>query len=270
MDRVTTPLIGTEELARRLDEVDVFDLRWSLTDPGHGVASYEESHIPGAVYVDLDRDLAAPTGEGRHPLPPATHFVDTLGRLGVAPDHEVVVYDDMGGAVAARMWWMLKSIGHPGAARLLDGGLQAWVGAGLPVETGSIVPRPTIYPEVAGYTGVVGHDQLERRVVADARAPERYRGEVEPVDPKAGHIPGAVNYPFTGNLDRGLFRSSHELAERYGAFPEDGVVSCGSGVNACHTALALVVAGRPMPDLYVGSFSDWSRRGLPVATGPNP
>jgi thiosulfate/3-mercaptopyruvate sulfurtransferase len=123
---------------------------------------------------------------------------------------------------------------------------------------------------VAGYTGVVGHDQLERRVVADARAPERYRGEVEPVDPKAGHIPGAVNYPFTGNLDRGLFRSSRELAERYGDFPEDGVVSCGSGVNACHTALALVVAGRPMPDVYVGSFSDWSRRGLPVVTGPNP
>ena len=270
MERVTTPLIGTDELARRLEEVDLFDLRWSLTDPDHGVVAYEEGHIPGAVYVDLDRDLAAPTGEGRHPLPPASDFVDTLGRLGVAPDHEVVVYDDMAGAVAARMWWMLKSIGHPGPARLLDGGLQAWVGAGLPVETGSVAPRPTIYPEVSGYTGVVGHDQLEGRVVADVRAPERYRGEVEPVDPKAGHIPGAVNYPFTGNLDRGRFRSSHDLAERYGDFPEDGVVSCGSGVNACHTALALVVAGRPMPDVYVGSFSDWSRRELPVVTGPNP
>lgn len=270
MEKVTNPLIATAELARRLDEVDLFDLRWSLTDPDHGVAAYEEGHIPGAVFVDLDHDLAAVPGEGRHPLPTASDFVDTLGRLGVEPDHEVVVYDDMGGAVAARMWWMLRSIGHSGPARLLDGGFQAWVGDGLPVEAGPVAPRPTIYPEVSGYTGVVGHDQLEGRVVADVRAPERYRGEVEPVDPKAGHIPGAVNYPFTGNLDRGRFRSSRYLAERYRDFPDDGVVSCGSGVNACHTALALVVAGRPMPDVYVGSFSDWSRRGLPVVTGPNP
>jgi thiosulfate/3-mercaptopyruvate sulfurtransferase len=107
-------------------------------------------------------------------------------------------------------------------------------------------------------------------VVADVRAPERYRGDVEPVDPKAGHIPGAVNYPIAGNLDNGMFLSGSELAERYREFPEDGVVACGSGVNACQAAFALVVAGRPMPDVYVGSFSDWSRRDLPVATGPNP
>jgi thiosulfate/3-mercaptopyruvate sulfurtransferase len=116
----------------------------------------------------------------------------------------------------------------------------------------------------------VRHDQLVGRVVADVRAPERYRGETEPIDPKAGHIPGAVNYPLAGNLVDGRFQTGRELADRYRDFPEDGVVSCGSGVNACHAALALVVAGRPMPDVYIGSFSDWSRRDLPVATGPKP
>jgi len=267
---MTSPLISAGELSRSLDEVQVFDLRWSLTDPDHGVRAYQEGHVPGAVFVDLDRDLAAASGEGRHPLPPVAAFVATLGRLGIAPGSAVVVYDDMAGAVAARMWWMLKSIGHPGQARVLDGGLQAWVDAGLPLDTGTVTPLPSAYPEVPGYTGVVGHDQLEGRVVADARSPERYRGDVEPVDPKAGHIPGAINYPLASNLEDGLFRDSRELSDLYEAFPDDGVVSCGSGVNACHTALALVVAGRTLPDVYVGSFSDWSLRDLPVATGPNP
>jgi thiosulfate/3-mercaptopyruvate sulfurtransferase len=267
---MTCPLISTEELSQSLDEVQVFDLRWSLTDPDHGVRAYREGHVPGAVFVDLDRDLAGTSGDGRHPLPPVAELVATLGGLGVAPDSAVVVYDDVAGAVAARMWWMLKSIGHPGSARVLDGGLQAWVDADLPLETGAVAPLPARYREVPGYTGVVRHDELEGRVVADVRTPERYRGEVEPVDPRAGHVPGAVNYPLSGNLEGGLFRSSRELADVYRAFPEDGVVSCGSGVNACHTALALVVAGRPLPDVYVGSFSDWSRRDLPVTTGPNP
>jgi thiosulfate/3-mercaptopyruvate sulfurtransferase len=267
---MTSPLMSAEELSQSLDDVQVFDLRWSLTDPDHGVRAYREGHIPGAVFVDLERDLAGTSGDGRHPLPPVADFTATLGRLGIAPGSTVVVYDDVAGAVAARMWWMLKSIGHPGTARVLEGGLQTWVDTGLPLDTGAVMPRPTAYPEVPGYTGVVGYDELEGRVVADARSPERYRGEVEPVDPKAGHIPGAVNYPLSGNLEDGLFRSSRELADVYRAFPEDGVVSCGSGVNACHTALALVVAGRPLPDVYVGSFSDWSRRDLPVATGPTP
>ena len=123
---------------------------------------------------------------------------------------------------------------------------------------------------MAGFTGVVRHDELQGRYLVDLRSAERYRGEVEPVDPKAGHIPGAVNIPLAGNLDGGRFRASNDLAEVYRDFPDDGVVSCGSGVNACHGALALVIAGRPMPDVYIGSFSDWSRRDLPVATGPNP
>jgi len=270
MGPVTSPLISAPELARRRGDVALFDLRWSLTDPDHGVRSYEEGHIPGAVFVDLEHDLAAESGDGRHPLPPVSEFVETLGRLGVEPDSDVVVYDDVAGAVAARMWWMLESIGHRGQVMVLDGGLRAWTGRDLPLAIGSVDPEPAVYPEVDGYRGVVTHDQLEGRVVADARSPERYRGEVEPVDPKAGHIPGALNYPLAENLEGGRFRESRVLAERYRAFPDDGVVSCGSGVNACHTALALVIAGRPMPDVYIGSFSDWSRRDLPVVTGPNP
>jgi len=264
------PLISPTELSQILTQVKLFDLRWSLTAPTTGRASYEDGHIPGAVFVDLDRDLAAEEGDGRHPLPAADDFVATLGRLGLSPDDAVVVYDDQGGAVAARMWWMLESIGHPGEIRVLDGGLQEWVGRGFPIDTGSVIPEPSSYPGVAGYTGVVRHDELQGRYLVDLRSAERYRGETEPVDPKAGHIPGAVNLPLAGNLDGRRFRASRDLEQLYRDFPEDGIVSCGSGVNACHGALALVITGRPMPDVYVGSFSDWSRRDLPVATGPNP
>ncbi|HEX9866866.1 MAG TPA: sulfurtransferase [Acidimicrobiia bacterium] len=266
---MTGPLISAADLLARLGEVELFDLRWSLTDPTHGVRAYEEGHLPGAVFVDLDRDLAAVEGSGRHPLPSVSGFRETLGRLGVGRESHVVVYDDVSGGVAARMWWMLRSIGHH-EVKLLDGGLQAWVGMGYPLVPGRVTPEPTTYPAFSEFTGVVRHDQLEGRVVADVRAPERYRGDVEPVDPKAGHIPGAVNYPIAGNLDNGMFLSGSELAERYREFPDDGVVACGSGVNACQAAIALVLAGRAMPDVYVGSFSDWSRRDLPVATGPNP
>jgi thiosulfate/3-mercaptopyruvate sulfurtransferase len=264
------PLISATELSRLLGEVKLFDLRWSLAAPTQGRESYEEGHIPGAVFVDLEVDLAADEGDGRHPLPAADDFVDTLGRLGLSPDDTVVVYDDQAGAVAARMWWMLESIGHPGKVSVLDGGFQEWVGHGFPVETGSFTPKPAAYPSISGYTGVVRHDELQGRYVADLRSAERYRGETEPVDPKAGHIPGAVNVPLADNLDGGLFRARRELNELYRDFPDDGIVSCGSGVNACHGALALVIAGRPMPDVYIGSFSDWSRRDLPVAIGPNP
>lgn len=268
MARVS-PLITIAELGRRFDSVKLFDLRWSLSNPGHGVDEYVNGHIPGAVFVDLDHDLAATEGDGRHPLPTISEFVATLGRLGIERHDEVVVYDDMAGAVAARMWWMLESIGHRGA-RMLDGGLLAWVDEGYPLQTGRVTPIATTYPAVTGFTGVARYDELEGRALADVRAPERYRGEVEPVDPKAGHIPGALSYPTARNLEKGRFRSAGDLARVYRDFPEDGVVSCGSGVNACHAAFALVIAGRPMPDVYIGSFSDWSRRDLPVHTGPNP
>jgi thiosulfate/3-mercaptopyruvate sulfurtransferase len=265
------PLISVEELDSRLDQVVLCDLRWSLTDPGHGIAAFDSGHIPGAVFVDLDRDLAGDPGkQGRHPLPPVTEFCELLGRLGIGPDTEVVVYDDAGGAVAARLWWMLLAIGHQ-RVRLLDGGLGAWVEAGRPLSRDPGSRSPVTYPPATGFAGVAGIEDLEGRTVIDARAAERYRGEVEPVDPKAGHIPGAINIPFSGNLGAdGRFLPDQALRRRYEAAPDEAIVSCGSGVNACHTALALVLAGHPIPDVYIGSFSEWSRRDLPVTVGDSP
>lgn len=264
------PLISVEQLDSRLDEVVLCDVRWSLTNPRHGVEAYRDGHIPGAIFVDLDRDLAAPKGEGRHPLPPVGDFVALLGRLGVARDDEVVVYDDAGGAVAARMWWMLRSIGHE-RARVLDGGLTAWKEAGKALSDEQVSPTAKVYPAVERFDGVVGREDLEDRPLIDVRAADRYRGEVEPIDPKAGHIPGAINLPFSGNLDgHGRFLPDDELRLRYQSTPRDAVVSCGSGVNACHSALAMVLAGRPMPEVYIGSFSDWSRQDLPVSVGEAP
>ncbi len=229
MSQKQHPLISATELSRLLGEMKLFDLRWSLTAPASGRESYEKGHIPGAVFVDLDRDLAGNKGDGRHPLPHISDFVATLGRLGLAPDDTVVVYDDQGGAVAARMWWMLESIGHPGLAMVLDGGLQDWVGLGFPIDSGSVTPEPTAYPDVAGYTGVVRHDDLEGRFLADLRSPERYRGETEPIDPKAGHIPGAVNYPLSINLYDGRFRASRDLAEVYRDSPTMGSFRVAAG-----------------------------------------
>lgn len=266
-----TPLISADVLAAALDRVGVFDVRWDLTDPARGRNSYEEGHIPGAVFVDLDDDLASPPGmTGRHPLPEPAGFAATLGRLGIEPGTHVVVYDDAGGRVAARMWWMLKAIGHE-ETRVLDGGLQAWVEAGGGLDPGWVEPVPTQYPAPERFEGVIGPTDVPGRTLIDARAGERYRGEVEPIDPKAGHIPGAINIPTDRNLDvSGRFRSAIDLALVYDDVPADPAVSCGSGVTACHAALAMVVAGMPMPDVYVGSFSEWSRRDLDVSTGPMP
>lgn len=256
------PLIAPEEVD---GSQSLYDLRWDLVDRSKGRADYETGHIPGAFFVDLDRDLAAPPGErGRHPLPPVDEFTATLGRLGISRDTHVVVYDDAAGRIAARMWWMLRSIGHENV-QVLDGGFAAWTGA---TESGWNEPSPASYPAVEGYTGVVEAEELDERTVVDARASERYRGEFEPVDPKAGHIPGAVNIPTSSNLAQdGRFLTAEALAQVYADLPSDPVVSCGSGVTACHDALAMVAAGMPMPDVYVGSFSEWSTKGLPVEIG---
>ncbi len=269
--RILEPLIGVDDLAQRLDQVSLCDIRWDLTNPGIARSAYEKGHIPGAVFVDLDRDLASAPGlRGRHPLPDIADFAETLGRLRIGPESDVVVYDDVAGRYAARLWWMLLSIGHD-RVRLLDGGYQAWREAGHDIAAGRENPTPTTYPTPDGYSGVVVHDQLDGRTVIDARSPERYRGDIEPVDPKAGHIPGAVNIPTTSNLrDDGRFRAPSDLATVYSGMPEDVVVSCGSGVTACHAALAMVVAGHRLPDVYVGSFSEWSRLDLGVSTGSNP
>lgn len=264
---IPPPLIGTEELSRRLDEVVICDIRWSLTDPSHGVNAYESGHIPGAVFVDLDRDLSAEPGPGRHPLPDPDSFLATLGRLGITPQSGVVVYDDAEGMIAARMWWMLRSIGHR-QSRILDGGYRVWVGEGREVETGRNQPTPVTYPGPVSFSGVAEREDLEGRTLIDLRAAARYEGRQEPVDPKAGHIPGAVSLPAEGNLATdGRFLAPATLANRYRDIGSDAVVYCGSGVTACHGALAMVLAGRDMPDVYVGSFSEWSRLDLPVATG---
>jgi thiosulfate/3-mercaptopyruvate sulfurtransferase len=223
------------------------------------------------VFVDLDTDLAAEPGlSGRHPLPDISDFAATLGRLGIDPETHVVVYDDEGGRVAARMWWMLLSMGHEDV-QVLDGGYQAWVAAGQEISTDEVKPDPVRYPPPPHFDGVVRHDEVPDRVVIDARAGERYRGEVEPVDSKSGHIPGAINIPTSANLtEDGRFQQPEYLADLYAEVPDGAAVSCGSGVNACHGALAMVVAGRDLPDVYVGSFSEWARRDLPVETGAGP
>lgn len=265
------PLITARGLAASPEQYRICDLRWDLTDPAKGRTTYETGHIPGAVFVDLDKDLAAPPGPGgRHPLPTVTDFAATLGRLGIAPETQVVVYDDVGGRIAARLWWMLRAIGHA-RAQVLDGGYQAWVEEGFDIGLGTVTPQPANYPVPNSFTGVASHDQLAGRTLIDARNPDRYRGDHEPVDLKAGHIPGAHNIPTSGNLDeRGRFLDPNALDELYSQLPGDVVVSCGSGVTACHDALAMVVAGRDMPDVYVGSFSEWSRLDLPVVTGDQP
>lgn len=258
-------------MARARDRVRICDLRWDLTDRGKGRATYEEGHIPGAVFVDLDSDLASAPGEnGRHPLPDPDDFAATLGSLGITPDSHVVAYDDVAGRIAARLWWMLLSIGHD-RVQLLDGGYQAWVDAGQVIAKGGVTPEPADYPGPIEFSGVVGPGDLDGMTLVDARAGSRYRGELEPVDPRPGHIPGAINIPTDANLDgSGRFLDARSLASVYAELPDPVAVSCGSGVTACHDALAMVIAGREMPAVYVGSYSEWSRLDLPVHTGSEP
>lgn len=268
------PVVDSEWLARHRDEVVVADVRWYL-DGRSGAEAYAAGHLPGAVFVDLDRCLAGPPSpaEGRHPLPPPEVFAACMAALGIGDGRPVVAYDDARGSVAGRLVWLLRILGE--AAALLDGGLAAWTGPldvgdrpGEAVEPARFTARPWPPDRLAGIDEVAGG----AAVVVDVRAPERYRGEVEPIDPRAGHVPGAVNLPWTGNVDpaTGLFRSPAELRDRY-AGVDRPVVHCGSGVNACHTLLALEVAGLAGARLYPGSWSQWSSDpSRPVATGPGP
>jgi thiosulfate/3-mercaptopyruvate sulfurtransferase len=273
-------LMSPEELTARLDDpaIRIADVRWYLGEPDRGRHEYERSHIPGAIFVDLDRDLAAPTGPGRHPLPDPRVFAERLGQLGFGSDNLIVAYDDSLGTIAARLWWMLDNLGHDRVA-LLDGGLKAWRAAGLPESTDVPGPVPAARLELADrWTRVIDRDALVDRLpeltLLDARVPERYRGDVEPVDARAGHIPSAVNAPAKLSLNAdGRFLPPDELAGRLASVAPSGrpvAVSCGSGVTACHTAFALRLAGLPDPLLYPGSFSDWSRTDLPVAVGAEP
>jgi thiosulfate/3-mercaptopyruvate sulfurtransferase len=270
--------LSPEDLLRRLGEpgLRICDVRWWLLDPPRGRNEYEAAHLPGAVFVDVDTDLVATVGPGRHPLPDPATFARRLEAIGIGDDSTVVAYDDHGGAVAARLWWMLDDLGHADV-HVLDGGFSAWVAAGGPVTDALPAYAPGRLTLRDRWTKVVDRGALIDRLLADdvtlvdARATERYRGDTEPIDPAPGHIPGAVSRPFTANLgpDSRLL-ADDELRARFADLPGAVVVSCGSGINACHNALAMRVAGLPDPLLYPGSYSDWSRAGLTVATGDEP
>lgn len=280
------PLVDVRWLADHLDDprVRVVDCRWYLSGR-RGADEYARGHIPGAVHLDVDADLAGPAqhGPGRHPLPSAADFARVLARAGIGPGSLVVGYDDAGGAIAARLWWLLRYFGHPGG-RVLDGGLQAWTAAGHPLSTEApaIAPAP-VMDLVAGGAPVADKTRVDalRRdpsaVILDARARERYEGQSEPIDARPGHIPGARSAPFAENLraPSGAFLERAELERRYrdlGALEAKTVVCyCGSGVTACHDLLALATLGREDAILYEGSWSDWARdEALPAAKGREP
>jgi thiosulfate/3-mercaptopyruvate sulfurtransferase len=263
--------------------VVILDCRFDLAAPDAGKQAYLRRHIPTARYVDLNRDLSAPVSpaSGRHPLPRPDHLAVVFGRLGVSCDTQVIAYDEINGSFAARAWWLLRWLGHDRAA-VLDGGLKAWLEAGGALESGEPQAPPraaTFAPRPDSAAVVTAAEVLEavqdrRRLVVDARAPERFAGLVEPIDPVAGHVPGAINHPFTANLrEDGRFLAQPELARRWrerlgGTAPTDVIAMCGSGVTACHDLLALELAGFPGAKLYAGSWSEWIRDPKrPIARG---
>ena len=259
----------------------LIDARFDLADPAAGERAYGEAHLPGARYLHLDRDLsAAKTGRnGRHPLPQRRDFAARVGALGIGPQTQVVAYDAQGGSYAARVWWLLRWLGHEAVA-VLDGGLPAWLAAGGAVAHADPVPPSATapYPERASLGGSVDAEALLARLgrapLIDARAPERFRGEVEPLDAQAGHIPGALNRCFKDNLCAdGRFKSAAVLRAEFmpllgEAAPGEVVHQCGSGVTACHNLLAMEHAGLAGSLLYAGSWSEWSSDpSRPTATG---
>ncbi len=304
MRSASPPLVDVPWLAAHLGDprVRVVDCRWYLTGR-RGRDEYARGHIPGAVYLGVGEDLAAPPGQGpgRHPIPDAAAFARTLSRAGVTPETCVVAYDDAGGSIAARLWWLLRYFGHPIArpagapsapgsssiragGSVLDGGIQAWIAAGhaLSEEVPAIEPAPLmeLVPGGALVADKAAVDALRREagvVLLDARARERYEGRSEPIDARAGHIPGALSAPFVESMREpgGALLDREALERRFralGALDARTVVSyCGSGVTACHALLALAALGRADAVLYEGSFSDWAAdASLPVATGPEP
>lgn len=274
-------LITAEELAALLPtgKVVVIDCRFSLADTTAGEAEYMTSHLPGAVYAHLDRDLSTPITptSGRHPLPDAGNLVARFAAWGIDHTKQVVAYDNSGGAFASRLWWLARWLGITKVA-VLDGGFAAWQAAGLPVTAELPHPTPTQFSAAPNNELWVSAEEVRDGLAAgtitlvDAREPERFRGEVEPMDTVAGHVPGAINVPFKGNLDaKGRYREAEELRERFAAVansPESAVYMCGSGVTACVNLLATEHAGLGGGKLYAGSWSEWIRdpkRG--VATG---
>jgi len=279
-----SPLISAEQLMARLREADpplVVDTGFDLADVESGRRAWQAGHLPGSIYLHLDDDLSGPkTGtNGRHPLPDRRVFAERLGRFGVTPSTAVVALDRHGGVYAARLWWMLRWMGHADV-QVLDGGLAAWQRVGGAVVTDPSPGRPatSAYPDRPPLTTSVDADAIVRRLgslrVLDARAPERFRGEVEPIDPVAGHIPGALNRFHRANLDAdGRFKPAAQLRAEYetllgGAEVSSVAHQCGSGVTACHNLLAMEHAGLTGSALYPGSWSEWSADPTrPIARG---
>lgn len=275
-------LVAAEDLAGEIGRSDrvVVDCRFDLGRPEAGEAAWRAGHIPGAWYAHLDRDLAGQRSatSGRHPLPDPQVLVQLFSRWGVGPQVRVVAYDAAGGAFAARLWWLLRWMGHDEVA-LLDGGLPAWLAAGQPLATAAPLARATAFKGSPGHMPVIDAVEIERRLddprlrLIDVRAPARYRGDEEPLDPVAGHVPGAINQPFQRNLAAdGRFLQREELSRLLAplapAPSQDLAVMCGSGVTACHGLFALERAGITGARLYPGSWSEWVRTpGRPVARG---
>jgi thiosulfate/3-mercaptopyruvate sulfurtransferase len=276
-------LISAEELAGQLanPELVVVDCRYDLRDPGAGERAYAAGHLPGAHYAHLDRDLSdiSRQGRGRHPLPEADAFCATLSRWGVTPNHQVVVYDANDGAIAARLWWMLRLLGHDRVA-VLNGGLAAWCANAYALDAATPRSKPARYVARFDVRAMASIAVIAARMASgsgkliDARTPERFRGEIEPIDRVAGHVPGAVNRPYAQNLGPdGRFKSPGVLADEFKALLGDSpsneaLLMCGSGVTACHHLLAMEHAGLRGARVYPGSWSEWSSDpARPVARG---
>jgi thiosulfate/3-mercaptopyruvate sulfurtransferase len=282
-----TTLIETADVAAHLGDPDwaIIDCRFFLNHPELGRKQYLDAHIPGAVYADLDEDLSGPVTKGvtsRHPLPDIDLFAAKLGRWGIDEDVQVVVYDGSGGMIAGRLWWMLKWLGHERVA-VLNGDFRAWFHEDRPTVSGE-EHRPArtftarLHPELLiDANEIMAHLHDPEVKILDARGRDRFRGENETMDPKAGHIPGAQPAPYVENIDaQGRFLTPQQLADRYqellGDAPaEQAVVYCGSGVSAAHHALAMAHIGLGMPRLYAGSWSEWiTNPARPIATGDEP
>lgn len=268
-------------LRQKAQDILVVDCRYSLSDPAAGKHAYAEGHVPGAVYADLGELLSGPSNgmNGRHPLPDPQSFADGMAALGASDHTTIVAYDAQDGMFAARLWWLLRWIGHEDV-RVLDGGLSAWMAAGGKLSQdapssprGNLSLRQRAMPTVT-FADVLANVESGTRLVLDARSPDRYRGENETIDPVGGHIPGALNHHFKDNLDAdGRFKSPEKLKESFHALlrdtPPDSVIhQCGSGVTACHNLLAMEIAGMTGAALYPGSWSEWCKqRDVPVARG---
>ena len=280
-------IISPQRVLKHLTDPEwiIFDARFSLADPTLGETAYLAGHIPGAIYAHLDRDLSRPVEPGitgRHPLPHKSDWEKTLRQWGTRQSSQIVIYDDQIGSIASRLWWMLKWSGISGVA-VMDGGWVAWQETGYPVDALIPVRHPSEYEPDYREEWIVSADDVNKwrqdpqHVVVDSREAVRYRGESEPIDPVAGHIPGAVNFPFADNVSKSKhWKSPHLLRDRFKSLPPDVSAEniafyCGSGVTACHNILAYHQAGLGMPALYTGSWSHWiTDPDRPVATGEQP